>query len=55
MIYCVGLSGVFVCACLYDCVCLTFTAFMGLFVIYGVMLYALLLRCFLYVFACDPF
>ena len=51
MIYCVSLSGVFVCACLYDRACLLFTAFVDLFVIYGVMLYVLLWCCFLYV--CD--
>ena len=43
MVYCVSLSGGFLCACLYDCVCLMFTAFVGLFVIYCVMLYVLLL------------
>ena len=46
MNYCVNVSSVFVCACLYGCVCLMFTEFVGLFVMYCVMLYVVLFCCF---------
>ena len=46
MNYCVSLSSVLVCACLYDCVCLMFTEFVGLFVMSCVMLYVVLSCCF---------
>ena len=53
VIYCVNLSGVFVCACLCDCVSLMLTAFVGLFVIDCAMLCLLLWCCCLYVFVRD--